>query len=739
MVTSHRSAQPTSRFHLHRMAKHSLQPELGRNTLKALALITCPLLVAACSTSPAPDGSWQDHDAALAQSLDSGGILLSNQAFTLLGDARVPSFSSHDLGKQGGIGFLDLDSGQESLTFRLLLNPQVNGFAAVGHSGKGSSIRLDIIPDEPSTESFTATDALWISQPQAGWYTIQISSDSPMEGLGLLAIDSGSWDPGLLFGTEADGSAAPPSLAPPHGAMVHTWLFDDAIPCGIVATFLADALGYDCPFVPMVVPPEACFNRLALGCEAGLADLDGDGYTNDVDCNDADYDINPGADEIWWDGIDQDCNGANDYDADADTYVSDSYGGADCDDLDHYTYPDAPEFCDYVDNDCDGDIDEDAVDADTYYADMDGDGFGDPDNTILSCTLLAGYVTNDLDCDDSYASVNPDAVEYCDGLDNDCDGDVDGDAVDASTWYADMDGDGYGSIATFEVSCSPSIGYVADASDCEDTDPSTYPGATEYCDGMDNDCDGSVDEDPLDGSLFYLDADTDGYGDPESGISTCDSSVDGYVLDNTDCDDSDASVYPDAPEICDDGVDQDCDGEDVACSLDPVSTLAAGDLVITEIMQDPAMVYDSTGEWFEIYNAGGFDVDLEGLQVVDEGSDIIEVTGSLPLYSGSYLVFGAELDSALNGGLSVDYQFSDTFTLGNSSDEIYLINEFGLIDGVIWDNGKTFPDPSGASMTLSPDSLDADSNDLGENWCVASSTYGDGDAGTPGSANDTCP
>ena len=205
-----------------------------------------------------------------------------------------------------------------------------------------------------------------------------------------------------------------------------------------------------------------------------------------------------------------------------------------------------------------------------------------------------------------------------------------------------------------------------------------------------------------------------------------------------DCDDGNANVNPSVQETCD-GVDQNCDGVDAECTMEPVSSLSSGDIIITEIMQNPAAVSDSSGEWFEIYNASGFDVDLEGLQVVDDGTDSFEVSGSLPFFAGSYLVFGAELDTGLNGGVDVDYEFSGSCTLANSTDEIYLINEYGVIDGVAWDNGATFPDPSGASMSLDPDYTDPVANDFGENWCEASSPYGDGDAGTPGSPNDDCP
>jgi hypothetical protein len=113
------------------------------------------------------------------------------------------------------------------------------------------------------------------------------------------------------------------------------------------------------------------------------------------------------------------------------------------------------------------------------------------------------------------------------------------------------------------------------------------------------------------------------------------------------------------------------------------------------------------------------------------------VSGSLVVADGGYVVFGANGDSSLNGGLTVDYDYG-SFSLGNSDDELVLANSRLTIDEVDWDGGTVFPDPSGASMTLSPTSLDATSNDDGANWCEATSSFGSGDLGTPGAANDRC-
>jgi MYXO-CTERM domain-containing protein len=271
--------------------------------------------------------------------------------------------------------------------------------------------------------------------------------------------------------------------------------------------------------------PETCDDGIDQNCDGAddIGDQDGDGYTNEAciggdDCDDTDAFFNP--------GLDQDGDGSN--------------FCLDCDDSDDLRSPDYEEICgDFIDNDCNDEIDD--------GADEDEDGFG-------SCD----------DCDDDDATVNPDAEEICDdGLDNDC---SDGDLL------SDVDGDGY-----VNANCGD------EADDCDDEDAAFHPGADEFCDGIDLNCDGETTEVDEDGDGYYdlacggTDCDDDAQSIhpdlPElcNGVDdNCDGELhpegeedldeDGVPVCDGDCDDEDELIYPGATELCD-GLDNDCDGE----------------------------------------------------------------------------------------------------------------------------------------------------------------------------------
>ena len=284
--------------------------------------------------------------------------------------------------------------------------------------------------------------------------------------------------------------------------------------------------------------------------------------------DDVNSDIHPTAPEIC-NGLDDDCDTAiDDDDSDIDVTTGtewyedsdgDGYGAAsvwacvqptgtktasgDCDDTKSAVYPGASETCNSMDDDCDGDVDEDdAVDAKTWYLDADVDGYGTTSVSAVACSAPSSYVSDATDCDDLDALIFPGAKEVCNGVDDDCDTLVDDDdtGVDlatAPTWFEDDDEDGFGDASDTVNACALPKGYVADATDCDDTDKLVYPGADEYCNSMDDDCDGTVDEDDaVDVETFYFDADKDGFGAASLTKDACAAPA-GFVDTDTDCND----------------------------------------------------------------------------------------------------------------------------------------------------------------------------------------------------------
>jgi len=233
-------------------------------------------------------------------------------------------------------------------------------------------------------------------------------------------------------------------------------------------------------------------------------------------------------------------------------------------------------------DDCD-DGDAAVVQGTVWYLDADADGFGDPATGAHACESPADRVAVGEDCDDTNIAIHTDAEELCNTTDDDCDGAIDEEPIDGTTFYADADGDGLGDAAVAVAACAQPSGYVAAADDCDDGDASVgaaqayyddddldgygdgaaiftctpaanqvlldgdcrplradfNPGMPEECNSEDDNCDGLVDDDDplLVGTTYYADDDGDTYGDRADAITSCDRVVSGYVISpSTDCD-----------------------------------------------------------------------------------------------------------------------------------------------------------------------------------------------------------
>ena len=325
-------------------------------------------------------------------------------------------------------------------------------------------------------------------------------------------------------------------------------------------------------------------------------DFDGDGFGDDAssitscslpeqyitvgnDCDDNDASINPGVEEQC-DEIDNDCDGEIDealtdgffLDDDGDGYGNGDIpaedctmlseyvdNGIDCDDANPEIFPFAFEVCDEIDNDCDGVIDEAGSGISLWYADTDGDGYGNLFDAMNACSPPEGYVVNGEDCDDEDASQFPSADEVCNNEDDNCDGDIDENPIEAFVYYQDADNDGFGSASVTQNSCSQPVGYISNDGDCDDTNPSVSPTAPEICNNQDDNCDGIIDNNAIGTVALYADADGDGYGDASQSLLSCSANVTGYVVNSLDCNDGDTTQNPLGVETCN-SQDDNCNG-----------------------------------------------------------------------------------------------------------------------------------------------------------------------------------
>ena len=189
----------------------------------------------------------------------------------------------------------------------------------------------------------------------------------------------------------------------------------------------------------------------------------------------------------------------------------------------------------------------------TYFADNDNDGFGNLLNSTSTCIQPAGYVLNSLDCNDSNGQINPSANEVCNSIDDNCNSQTD-EGLTFTTYYSDLDNDGFGSGAGTTLCSNPGAGYSTNALDCNNSNSAINPSATELCNSADDNCNSQIDE----GLLFqnyYQDFDGDGFGFGTPS-SLCANQT-GYVNNAFDCNDFQALVNPVAQEICN-GIDDNC-------------------------------------------------------------------------------------------------------------------------------------------------------------------------------------
>ncbi len=316
----------------------------------------------------------------------------------------------------------------------------------------------------------------------------------------------------------------------------------------------------------------------------------------------------------------------------------------------------------------------------TFDLDVDGDGF------------VAVEAGGD-DCDDADARVHPGAPERCDGLDNDCNGLVDDDPVDAPTWYRDADNDTWGRDDETLAQCAPPVGHVARGGDCDDGDPTIHPAATEiWYDGVDQDCDGASD----------FDQDRDGH--------------DHWLHGGGDCWDTNRNVHPGAPER-DNLIDDDCDG------LVDEDFLVAGDLLFTEILQAPRAHIPEHGQFVEIYNAtAARTLDLVSMRVATDAGDV--VLPARRLAPGEVVLLCGHLAPTWNGGLTCLARLPGLL----AEDDAISITSAAPLDVVDW-TGWAWPE--GASLQLGV--LDEAANDDPTSWCPATTPWRDGDLGSPGS------
>ena len=507
----------------------------------------------------------------------------------------------------------------------------------------------------------------------------------------------------------------------------------------------------------------------ASGESTWYLDGDGDGYgrlnwletacsqptgfvANSDDCDDLQPGIYPGATEVC-DEIDNNCNSQVDEGAAApSTWYADADGdgvgnaavnivacsapfgtvavAGDCDDLDASSFPGGTEVCDGADNNCDTQIDEGVTT--TFYGDSDGDGYGDLGTTGFACFLPGGFSSNSQDCNDGDAATHPGAVEVCDGVDNDCDGNPDNAAVDAQTWYSDIDTDGYGNPATASSVCTQPGGTVSNGLDCDDADILNFPGNTELCDGADNNCDTVTD---------------DGLDNDGDGVTPC--GLDGITGNSDDdCDDVDEAIHPGAVDVCD-GEDNNCndqvdEGSEALGTESICPAVSCQEIITARPQEDDGLYwidYDGTGPspsvqaYCDMTFEGGGWTRIFGIEISDNSG---HSPNGQPVAEG--LAAAATGTGHVRSDSLSDYRDAIGFThlrfeceKPQTGRKIHLAATSGAALDFFTARTNTFP-PAAGSFVVYPDDTSLVSpqpNNWGYNSSYYTNTWGHGGVSAP--------